>query len=91
MNDGQYVQYGCGLSAPNEWQNFDASPTLRFERLFLIGHLYTKSKSRFPKNVKYGDIVKGLPVFIDSCKGVYCSHILEHLSLSDFGLAFDEI
>ena len=62
MNDGQYVQYGCGWSAPKEWRNFDASLTLRFERLPLIGHLYTKNESRFPGNVEYGDIVKGLPI-----------------------------
>lgn len=84
MNKGQYVQYGCGFSAPKEWRNFDASPTLRFERLPLLGHLYTKNESRFPANVEYGDIVRGLPVPTESCKGVYCSHILEHLSLNDF-------
>jgi hypothetical protein len=87
MNNGQYVQYGCGWSAPIEWRNFDSSPTLRFERLPLIGNLYTKNESRFPKNVEYGDIVKGLPVSPESCKGVYCSHILEHLSLDDFRTA----
>ncbi len=87
MNRCQYLQYGCGWSAPKKWRNFDASPTLRFERLPLIGHLYTKNESRFPKNVEYGDIVKGLPVSAESCKGVYCSHILEHLSLNDFRVA----
>lgn len=80
----QYVQYGCGWSAPREWWNFDASPTLRFERVPLIGRLYTKNDSRFPDNVEYGDIVKGLPVPRESCKAVYCSHVLEHLSLHDF-------
>ena len=53
----------------------------------LIGRLYTKNQSRFPSNVEYGDIVKGLPVSPDSCAGVYCSHILEHLSLGDFRAA----
>ena len=87
MNNGQYVQYGCGWSAPKEWRNFDASPTLRFERLRFIGHFYTKNESRFPENVEYGDIVKGLPIQAASCKAVYCSHILEHLSLKDFRIA----
>ena len=41
----------------------------------------------FPPNVEYGDIVKGLPVPEASCAGLYCSHVLEHLSLSDFRLA----
>jgi hypothetical protein len=61
-----YIQYGCGWSAPVEWTNFDASPTLRFERLPLIGSFYTKNKQRFPANVRYGDIVSGLPVPNDS-------------------------
>ena len=56
-----YLQYGCGWWAPKGWRNFDASPTLRFERLPLIGWLYTRNSQRFPENVEYGDIVKGLP------------------------------
>lgn len=87
MNESKYIQYGCGWSAPSQWQNFDASPTLRFERIPIIGRLYTKNKSRFPSNVEYGDIVKGLPIERDSCAGVYCSHVLEHLTLSDFRTA----
>lgn len=78
-----YVQYGCGLSCPEGWENFDASPTLRFERLPLVGRLYTKNAARFPAGVRYGDIVRGLPVPDGSCEGVYASHVVEHLSLAD--------
>ncbi|MGZ8160719.1 MAG: class I SAM-dependent methyltransferase, partial [Methylobacter sp.] len=60
-----------------------------FERLPLVGRLYTKNETRFPDNVEYGDIVKGLPMAPNSCKGVYCSHVLEHLSLNDFKVALD--
>lgn len=81
MNNSRYVQYGCGWSAPSGWRNFDASPTLRFERLPLIGKLYSKNKARFPENIEFGDIVQGLPVADSYCAGVYCSHVLEHLSL----------
>jgi predicted SAM-dependent methyltransferase len=86
MSSRQYVQYGCGLSAPSGWRNFDSSPTLRLERLPLIGRL-CKENALFPQNVEYGDIVKGLPVSPDTCTGVYCSHVLEHLSLDDFRTA----
>lgn len=82
-----YVQYGCGWSAPAGWRNFDASPTLRFERLPLVGRLYRRNARRFPDDVEYGDIVKGLPIGPESCDGVYCSHILEHLALQDFRAA----
>ncbi|MEK6280449.1 MAG: methyltransferase type 11 [Acidobacteriota bacterium] len=84
-----YVQYGCGFSAPAEWRNFDASPTLRFERLHFVGKLYRKNGNRFPTNVEYGDIIKGLPVPLGSCAGMYASHILEHLALTDFRLALE--
>ena len=84
MRDGLYVQYGCGFSAPEEWRSFDASPTLRFERLPLVGKLYTRNSSRFPRNVEYGNIVEGLPLPQESCRAVYSSHVLEHLGLVDF-------
>ena len=87
LTNNRYVQYGCGFSAPTSWRNFDASPTLRFERLPLIGKLYTKNAMRFPENVQFGDIVTGLPVDDGSCKAIYCSHVLEHLSLEDFRVA----
>ena len=87
LNDKRYVQYGCGLSAPKEWINFDASPTLRLQKIPILGHLIKKKLNVvFPGNVKYGDIVKGLPIQDACCDGVYCSHVLEHLSLADFRL-----
>lgn len=77
---GVYVQYGCGLSAPDGWVNFDASPRLRFERVPIIGSLTRAAgKTLFPPAVRYGDIVSGLPVKAASVDGLYCSHILEHL------------
>jgi SAM-dependent methyltransferase len=82
-----YVQYGCGFCAPQTWTNFDSSPTLRFERTPIVGRLYTKNAKRFPENVRYGDIVRGLPISPASCQGVYCSHVLEHLALDDFDTA----
>ena len=80
-----YIQYGCGLCAPDGWMNFDGSPTLRLQRLPLLGLMVRKV--RFPKNVLYGDIVAGLPVKDQSAKAVYCSHVLEHLALADFRTA----
>ena len=84
MSNAMCVQYGCGWSAPITWENYDASRTIQFERLPLIGKLYTKNESRFPENVQFGDIVKGLPLPDAGCQLIYCSHVLEHLSLEDF-------
>ena len=54
------MQYGCGFSSPNKWINFDASPTLRFEQIPVLGKLLTRRSShktsRFPKNMKYGNM-----------------------------------
>jgi hypothetical protein len=85
---GLRVQYGCGLCAPETWRNFDASPTLRLQRIPLLGYYFTGGEFPvFPENVEYGDIVKGLPVPAESCTAIYCSHTLEHLSLNDFRTA----
>jgi hypothetical protein len=83
LESGLYVQYGCGLCAPEGWTNFDASYTLVFERIPLVGKLYTKNQRRFPDCVRYGDIVKGLPLPAGSARGVYASHVLEHLAYRD--------
>ena len=82
----RFAQYGCGLSAPEDWLNYDASPTLRIQRTPVLNVLI-KPKPLFPKNVQYGDIIKGLPVEDNELDGIYCSHVLEHLSLEDLRIA----
>ncbi len=84
---GVYVQYGCALCVPKEWINFDSSPTPRIQKIPIIGSLLTRNSSKFPKNIRYGDIVKGLPIEYESCNAIYCSHVLEHLALDEFRIA----
>ncbi len=60
-----YVQYGAGFSGPDGWVNFDASPTLRIQKIPAIGSVLAKLSGNaepFPESVRYGDVVKGLPV-----------------------------
>lgn len=82
------VQFGCGLSAPSNWTNFDASPTLRLQKLPIIGKLVPDGLfGRFPDAVRYGDILKGLPIEEKSVDFLYCSHVLEHLTVEEAKLA----
>jgi SAM-dependent methyltransferase len=69
--------------------NYDASLSLRLERLPLIGGLVRINASRFPEGVKYGDIVSGLPIPENSAASVYASHVLEHLCYDDFWIALE--
>lgn len=85
-----YVQFGCGLCAPAGWVNFDASPTLRLQRVPVVGRVVPVAP-RFPQNVRYGDVVKGLPVEPGSCRAVYSSHVLEHLALEDMRQALRNV
>jgi SAM-dependent methyltransferase len=84
-----YLQYGCGQSCPDGWINFDASPTLRLQRLPVIGRLFKRGATVFPDGVRFGDIVRGLPIADGSVQGIYASHVLEHLSYADFWRALD--
>lgn len=82
------VQYGTGPGViNNDWINFDSSPTLLIQKIPIIGKLITKNKPFFDPNLRFGDIVKGLPLEEESVDFLFCSHVLEHLSLCDFDLA----
>ncbi len=95
MTDSKtYIQFGSGLSAPDGWISFDASPTLRLMRMPIVGGLLCRLAAiatPFPKATKLGDIVKGLPVRSGSVAGVYGSHVLEHLALDDFRTALRNV
>lgn len=84
------IHYGCGLSAPAGWRNFDGSPTVRAKRLPVIGALLSRVGAPFPANVEFGDITRRMPVPDGSARLVYCSHVLEHLPLAGLRAALRE-
>lgn len=79
-----FIHVGCHFTVGRSWENFDASPTLRFERIPLIGRLYTKNDRRFPDEVRYGNIVSGPLCPPGTADAVFASHMVEHASLADF-------
>jgi SAM-dependent methyltransferase len=85
-DDPVYVQYGCGQSCPVGWINFDASPNVILQKVPIIRSFI---RTRFPKQVRYGNIVRGLPFAEGSVDGIYASHVLEHLSLDEFWKALE--
>lgn len=89
---GFFIHVGCGLTAPEGWRNFDASPTLRLQRMPFVGRFFRRGVfPDFPENVELGDVVRGLPVPDESCRAVYSSHVLEHLAFTDLRVALAEI
>jgi len=86
--DKLYVQFGAGNQSVPGWVSFDASPTLVIQNIPILGQLLRpKLNCIFDKEIKYGDIVKGLPIADESVDGLFCSHVLEHLSYSDVNIA----
>lgn len=83
MPEDHYVQFGCGQCAPSNWINFDASPRVAANSIPVLGRLFANASNVFPASVKYGNIVKGLPLPDNSCAVIYSSHVLEHLSLDE--------
>lgn len=85
MTRSTHIQFGCGFDAAASWRNFDASPSLKLQRLPVVGPALVSLKMtpRFPPGVEYGDIVRGLPVAPGSADAIFSSHVLEHLARND--------
>lgn len=75
------VHFGCGLEAPEGWLNFDVSPSLRLSKVPGLQTLL--GLPSWPARIRYGDVVRGLPVPQGSCRRLFCHNMLEHLSLAD--------
>ncbi len=88
-----YINFGCGIYAPNQWENYDVSPTLQIRKIPLIGKIISKllHDIPFPEYVKVGNIVKGLPIPAGSVDVMYSSHVLEHMSYEDAQQAISNV
>ena len=92
--NGSFVQFGCGTCAPEGWRNFDAGPAFWMQKHlpFLTPMLVKRGYPKYPtQRIQYADVVIGLPVEPQSATAVYCSHVLEHLALSEFRFAIGNV
>ena len=87
------LHIGCGLVTGKDWINTDVSPSLRISQLPLVGKLLITAINGplWHKSVRYLDIVEGSKGLQGTCDLIYASHVLEHLALSDFHQALDNI
>lgn len=92
-HSGICLNVGCWIDAPDGWENIDASPSVKLATVPLIGRFLVSAMGGpdFPKSVKYGDLIKGLSLKPNSCELIFASHVLEHLSLSDFHTSLNNI
>jgi SAM-dependent methyltransferase len=81
--DGLLIHYGAGWSCAEGWLNFDSSPSIWIERFPVIGRFVRVNRDRFPEQIMFGDIVRGLPVPDGSAAAAFASHVLEHLTYKD--------
>lgn len=85
------LHLGCGLEAPADWLNVDASMQAVFARrprlkrsLVAIG-IYPKSQAAipWPTNGMHADLRKPLPFESNRFEAIYSSHTFEHLYRED--------
>ena len=75
------INIGCAYTVGKGWKNYDCTPTSRIEKIPIIGKFININEKRFPKEVMYGDIVKGPLTDSEQAENIYCSHAFEHLPL----------
>ena len=85
------IHIGCGYAVGKSWKNYDCTPTSRIEKIPIIGKFININERRFPKEVMYGDIVKGPLTETEQAENIYCSHTLEHLPLESMRKALVNI
>ena len=85
------IHIGCAYTAGKNWENYDCTPTSRVEKIPIIGKFININERRFPKEVMYGDIVKGPLTEAEQAENIYCSHTLEHLPLESMRKALVNI
>jgi hypothetical protein len=87
------LNVGCGLSFGPSWVNIDSSYSLRVRRFPIIGNIAGRIGGfpNWPESIIIGDVVRGISIPNCSCKLVFASHVLEHLTEQDFYIALKNL
>ena len=85
------IHIGCAYTVGKNWENYDSTPTSRVEKIPIIGRFININERRFPKEVMYGDIIKGPLTEPEQAENIYCSHTFEHLPLESMRKALVNI
>ena len=85
------IHIGCAYTVGKNWENYDFTPTSRVEKIPIIGKFININERRFPKEVMYGDIIKGPLTEPEQADNIYCSHTFEHLPLESMRKALVNI
>ena len=88
------LNLGCGLDAPSDWINIDASFTMRLSKITPLYKILCKiggiKQIPWPKNIKIIDVKKGLPFKDNSVDAIFSSHMIEHLYHEDAKFVVEE-
>tara|TARA_B100000927_G_C16313192_1_gene408273 strand:+ start:23 stop:670 length:648 start_codon:yes stop_codon:yes gene_type:complete len=86
FNNKKYMKnyhIGCGYTIGKSWLNYDSSPIAFVDQLPILNQILRINKSKFPKGIIYGNIIKKKICDDGSADNIYCSHVLEHVSYLD--------
>lgn len=74
---------GCGYTIGKSWINYDNSPIALLDKIPFLNLILNINEKKFPKEIRYGNIVKYKLCDNNTANNIYCSHVLEHVPLQD--------
>lgn len=87
------LNIGCGLSRGDSWMNVDTSPSLLLSKIPTVGRPLARQLKApdWPTEVKYGNVLCENLLPEASCRLIFASHVLEHMSMIDARKALNNL
>ena len=74
---------GCGYTVGKSWLNYDSSLIALIDQIPLLNKFFRLNKIKFPKGIKYGNILKNKLCEENAAENIFCSHVLEHVTYEE--------